>query len=610
MKTEVTQNDLVIQGLFKEAYFHETPIVFEGIHREIKIKLKIAEFIESKIRDLSKNKKLCFYFYESSEHQKQDFFELQQSYAFSFYFHRSRIQGEMTCVQVDPTLGLIYFTFPERLQIKNLRKEDRTAVVPEVSQPVSVILRTQSIHAEGSFELLDTSSHGWGGTLKVPHGFPIEVGTGILGHLGVSQKIGEIRGKITAVYLSDSLNKNDRLDVYRIGVESIVLIDQNGGPSKESRNERRQQSRYPTQMQLTLESLLHPEQTLYLEVNNISVNGFSGSRLAGSVTSGVPLGSVFRLENQKSTVQLIAISKDRLHFKFLKRTQVEGLDWIKKMTPLINPFARSKTQDTKELYRIFLQAGAVSHQYLKRHQIHHNILVSSEHHLKNESAYLHRWFIGSGSTQADGYISAMRVGNSSWVMGDIAKTQDSALSMKHSIQQFFMSFSEYAQSEPSIGTMMIFWVKQHPLWMDWYQRLMSRYSDLIVADVRMFYYRVPALAFDQKTSPLFEMSEIKKNDYSIRSHILNQVGDGIKKVLCESFDFTDSGTGSFVYSESVASFERRYFYLQSSAATYLAIVNRIEMGVSINRFMESLFLFPLKGSQLHSNQLLWIAGKI
>jgi hypothetical protein len=34
------------------------------------------------------------------------------------------------------------------------------------------------------------------------------------------------------------------------------------------------------------------------------------------------------------------------------------------------------------------------------------------------------------------------------------------------------------------------------------------------------------------------------------------------------------------------------------------------MGVSINRFMESLFLFPLKGSQLHSNQLLWIAQKL
>ncbi len=54
MKTEITKNDLVIQGVLKEAYFSDSVFVIEGSECYI----RIIDIIENKIRDSSANKKI------------------------------------------------------------------------------------------------------------------------------------------------------------------------------------------------------------------------------------------------------------------------------------------------------------------------------------------------------------------------------------------------------------------------------------------------------------------------------------------------------------------------------------------------------------------------
>ncbi|MBC7397949.1 MAG: hypothetical protein H7333_10945 [Bdellovibrionales bacterium] len=572
-KIEITENEFVIQGIIKEAFFNE--VAFQFKQDEISLTLKIADLIEGKIRDSSENKKICFS--GTPTHP----FKKNFPYEFKANFRRFTITGSLKFVHdLD---GLYVFHFPIELQLENLRKADRTKVGEAEARPVPTFLRSHSLHCEGSFILEDTSGQGYGGILRVPSQFPIEPGTTVTGKLGFSHEIGQLNGIIVSAALGE--DKQQGFDSYRVGINQLQKLN------SEPLVHRRKQQRHKTAVQLNLESLLHPGQILTLNVDDISVNGFSGLPGSGSIISNVPLGSGFKLFGENTRARLVNFSKDRLHFQVISRSEVEGVAWLKRMTPFIYPGARCSSKDARELYRIFFQAGAVSNQYLKRHKLHSNILVDDATSNLSDNAYIHRWFVGGTHSEADAYVSAIRLSNSCWVLGDIAKANGTETNAKDAVKSFFQSFSEYAIGSPGIGTQMIFWVKDHPMWASWHRKLQTAFKELICCEMKMQYFRIGSTA--EPIDDDIQNTVIGKEDYSLRLDILKQLSDAQNKLLDFAFDFNEQGTGSFVLKEVSKTFERIYSVVETATGKYLAITNQVQLGLSVNRFADSLFVVPL-----------------
>jgi hypothetical protein len=572
LKSEITKNDLVIQGILKEAFFEETPFSVQGYT----LKLFLTDISESRIRDESASKKI--HFKVSGKHS----FVKGQALELSAKFHRYTVKGNYLLDQVDE--DELIFKIPSELVLENLRKSSRTQLPNDLRTAISVFVRTGAAHTEGSFIPDDVSAEGFGGQLWLTEGFPIDSTSVIKGALQKNGTVAEFEGAIINARILPS--DRNGFSLYKIGTQQRIVESVNMSGAVE----RRAQRRYQTNIQFSLRSRLFPEQVLVLDVNDVSINGFSGRVASGSVISHVPVGSVFKIEGESTDAHLIHFSNDRFHFQVRKRSVEDGVNWLKKLTPLIDPKARSSTRDLRELYRVFLQAGAVSTQYLKRHQLHQSLLVGQS--ASNDSSYVHRWYLGEDQDKADGYLSAIRTSNTSWILGDIAKVNESELKLKSSIQKFFHSFSEFASASNSIGTLGIVWVKGHPFWQSWYDELKERHNESISSDLKMNYYR--SAVNEGMLDPTIEVQEIKKSDYQIRNGIFTKLSPAIRSYLRHSFDFSEDGLGSYSFAREADWFFRRYFEVTVGKNRYLTIATAPAPGISVNRYLDSLFVIPIQ----------------
>ncbi len=575
MKSEKTTNQLVIQGVLKEAFFNDSVFVLESKNQVEKY--RIVDISESKIRDKSENKRIHFKKIEGNSK-----FNESDEYEFSSKFHRYTIHLKLKFDHINH--DEIVFHFPVEIILENLRKADRSKVQIEVQKPSPVVIRSGNLHSEGAFILEDTSQDGYGGTLTVLEGFPILNQMNIFGKIGMGEELSELRGTVVTAAMIQSLKPG--FDTYRIGIKQL------GSQNSEAAYtgvDRRKQQRYQCNLQIELESKLHPGQYLVLDVSNISINGFSGKISSGSVISSVPIGSVFEFKDQKTKVRLIQFNQDHFQFHIYQRSVEDGIAWLKKMTPLIQPGAKTTTKDSRDLYRIFLQAGAVSTQYLKRHQLFDELLVKNGQS-ESDDSHIHRWYVSGNSNSTEAYISSIRVGNNCWYLADLAKESDSQIDGKEFTKKFFSSFAEFATSSKEIGSLIGIWVKGHSYWQDWYQKLKSNYNELICADVIISYLRI-GNKIDQTMKA--SIKKIEKEDYKLRMQIIKDLSPEVNRFLISAFDFELTGVGSYSFMNDASTFNREYYYLDTDIGKFLAIVNNGNTGVSINRFMDSFFLVPI-----------------
>jgi hypothetical protein len=150
-------------------------------------------------------------------------------------------------------------------------------------------------------------------------------------------------------------------------------------------------------------------------------------------------------------------------------------------------------------------------------------------------------------------------------------------------------------SESSVGTMMIFWVKDHPMWKVWHKKLHSDFKNYICAEIEMQYFRVGNALGTVLDAPTETISNriLEKEDYELRKGVLNSFSPEIERYLKYAFDFDEVGVGSFSMRQADGLFERKYSIVETANAKFLAVVNRARLGQSLNRFVDSLFLVPL-----------------
>jgi hypothetical protein len=203
---------------------------------------------------------------------------------------------------------------------------------------------------------------------------------------------------------------------------------------------------------------------------------------------------------------------------------------------------------------------------------------------------VHRWFIGGDATHADSYISAVRLGNSSWVFSDLAKVGSSTVQAREAARRFFRSFSEHALVDPSISTLLMSWVEKHPLWHAWGELLEREHPELICARASARYFRFQAgRAFVTR----LQLQRIEKEDYKLRREIMGSLGEELRKLLFHAFDFEEAGVGSCFLAQTAHGFEREYVLVTHEGLRFLAVLSRVPYGLSMNRFADSLFLVPL-----------------
>ncbi len=343
MSAEKVENDLVIQGIIKEALFHEAPF---RVHTDSgAVSLRVHDITEARIRDESSLKKIQF------QGAALEAFVIGRSYVFEASFYRCLIQGEMSFAGEQG--GSLLFEFPKTLTLKNQRRSQRADVGAEEARAVPVFLQSGSEHAEGSFSLEDTSAEGYGGRLVVSAGFPVEPGTHIGGRLGFSESVADLRGRVVSVVRLPEDRGGGAS--YRVGIrQDLKQAPRNPDTELVPGQSTRQRTRHAARLQLTLESLLHRGQKVSIDVEEVSVNGFSGRRSAGSAVSSVPIGSSFEVRSEKMRVRLVHVSSEKMHFQITARSTGAGIEWLKRITPFIYDGARADSQDAKELYRVFL----------------------------------------------------------------------------------------------------------------------------------------------------------------------------------------------------------------------------------------------------------------
>jgi hypothetical protein len=579
-QTETITEEFVIQGLLKEVLRSESVFAID----DSKIQFKIVDLLESKIRDSSDHKKILVRTLNGESVP-------EVSFSARGGFYRSLVQFETVLLEKAGP-NLFWLQIPKILTLFNYRKDERSPVKPSLRKACPLLMVTNGIHCEGTFTIEDTSLEGVGGLLQVPTGFPCSQNTEVRGKLYLDQ--GELEIKGTLIRVNPIAEVKFGYDAYSVGIKQAAPDPRPGN------SDTRTHERYPIRHEVTLMPLIHPDHSFKVDLLDISIGGFSGRLIAGSVLPAFPIGTVFEFPNKATKIVLANFSNDIYRFQIVSRSESEAIEWLRTMTPVLHEGAQCSIKDARDLYKIFLQAGAISTQYLKRHELYEDSLVKEHSNIEDESGYLHRWYVRGKDKAVEAHISAIRVSNNCWFVGDLAKVRESRVDGEALVKTFFKSFAGFANEMQPSPKIMGMWVAEHPLWKSWDLKLKENPED-VVSCVRLSYFRLSNILKQAKTESFIK--EINSKNFSIIRHIQNQINnDSILDFLSTALDFDPNNFGSANLKPVIPGFTRRYFEFDLGGKKFISVFTVYASGKSINRVMDSIYLAQFEGSPLNANE--------
>ena len=568
--------DFVIQGLLKEVLRSESVFSVD----DCTVQFKIVDLLESKIRDSSENKKILIRLLSTGTLPSGRFNARGG-------FYRSLVQFESTLIESTGN-QLFWIEVPKVLNLLNYRKDERSPVKSSLRKACPILMITNGIHCEGTFTIEDTSFEGVGGLLQVPTGFPCSPSTEVRGKLYLDKGELEIKGTLVRVNLLSELKFG--YDAYSVGIKQSLQE-----PRIEGEDTRAHQ-RYPIRHELSLIPLIHPDHRFKVDLIDISISGFSGRLIAGSVMPAFPVGTIFNFPEKTTKVALVNFSNDIYRFEIVSRSENEAIEWLRTMTPVLYEGAQCSVKDARDLYKIFLHAGAISTQYLKRHELYEDSLVKEHSNIEDESGYLHRWYAKGISGEVEAHISAIRVSDRCWFIGDLAKVKDSSVDGEKLVKSFFKSFSMLAAEMKPLPCIMGMWITEHPLWKTW-DRSLGSLPDEVISCVKLNYFRVTNQFFEPMGQ--FSYQEVSNGNLSTIKRIRNQIKDqNIIDFLTSVLDFDINTFGSPSLSTMAPGFKRSYFEAKFAGSSHLVVVTSYSKGKSINRVMDSVYVTQISGNIL------------
>ena len=575
MSSEMIKEDFVIQGILKEMMLADSIFSIE----DSAIRFKIVDLIEEKIRDSSQNKKLLIKLVGEN-------FLLQKELKVTGGFYRNLIRFESTVIE-SVSSSLFYLKIPSTLEIKNVRKDDRTPVKPELRKACPVLLVTNGVHCEGTFTIEDTSVEGVGGLLQVPSGYPCGPTTQARGKLYLDK--GEIELDGTMVRVNVLPERKHGYDVYNVGIKQVHIK-----AKREQGAETRRHERLAIKHQVTLVPLIHPDLPFQIDLVDISVAGFSGSPVNGQAVPSFPVGTIFEIKDQSTKAILVQFNHEVFRFHITSREEQDAIKWLRTMTPVLYPGAQCSVKDARDLYKIFLQAGAISTQYLKRHELYENALVKEHANIEDESAYLHRWYVAGENKEIEAHISAIRVADNCWFLGDLAKSTGSQIDGEEFVKKFFHSIAKSFYAVKPTPVLMGMWLEKHPLWQKWNDKLKINNKNTI-SNIALQYIRTTRKS--NSNVKKFVFNAISSSDFERIKKINAALTQNINSFLEYVLDFSLKSLGSQSLYKLIKGFERNYFEITDGKnISALVITTKYPTGTSLNRVMDSIYVALLTKS--------------
>jgi hypothetical protein len=254
-------------------------------------------------------------------------------------------------------------------------------------------------------------------------------------------------------------------------------------------------------------------------------------------------------------------------------------------------------QDAKNVLDLFCETGALSASYLKRHRPFAEQMLKDLEVEDGTGFWVHRWIAKGASNDPTGHISAIKIGDNAWLLGDLVGSQDPLEKMPTTfVPGFFRSFQEFSLTIEPCPRHMIMWVDGHPFWEPLLSFSNGEGAGSMYGSARIAYTRLDQMR-DAKGGPSVQISRIAASNSSlIRSVQMDLTNRGLLE-FASSLDFDPDRYGSphlrDAFHGANQTFYRVYYVYSCRDSRWLVVLTGLPFGLSLNRIPESAWVFPL-----------------
>jgi hypothetical protein len=485
--------------------------------------------------------------------------------------------------------GLWNTTLPALLEIKNARGSSRNQLDLELKKPFPLVVVSSGRMDECILTLDEISGTGCGGILEAPEGAQIAAGSTAYGTLNSGAGSVEISCVIARIQAIHRLQGRSTDRFYRVGLKQLGAA---------SPHTDRWYEAGPTGGEsITLVPLLKSAKKFKIGLSGATMQRFKGHVDPGRKDLSFPLGSQFNIESSSLIATLTHFDENEWIFSLTAGDQGDRIEWAKRLTPYFHANASTFSQESREILNIFCESGALSKDFLKTHRAFEKEMLQGVDEDAENSNAIYRWISKNQGGTPNGHISALRLGDNCWVLGDIAGSQDSNDKIpKDFIASFFTSFRDLTQTLTPSPNHMIMWVSGHPYWRKIEEHLKLDGQRHLLADAPMAYTRMEAIT-GLTITPEASLEEISPGDFARIDDIRAMLSSNALKSIAESLDFAQNAFGSPLLSSQLLHEERRffrkYYVCKAEHSSWLVILSHYPIGLSFNRVPESAWTFPL-----------------
>lgn len=494
----------------------------------------------------------------------------------------------------------IILTVPKLVEIINNRQNKRIPVPHLSDKPCPILLSSTGDHFEAIFSLVDKSPDGYGGILEAPEEISISCGARVLGFS--ENYTGTIDFSGTIVYLEKRHKKNG-LQSYKVGIQKNEKPQYNTNDFQLV--DRRSENRTKSQLSISVTSILRPEKKIQLDVEDVSISGFKSSLVDILDISLITTGATLKLENTELLFEVVLISNENIHCQVIYGNSLDRSYWFKKISNFLHKSISSDSALGEELLSIFCESGAFRENYINNNKPYRKEFEKGLYARDEDSGYLHRWINRTQDGELKGHVSAIRLGDNCWLIGDLAGGMKKGLKVDHDLVRKFTScFREFSLAHSPCLLQFALWKKGHPLWKQFEKKLKTENNKNVISLLNSGLSRINKLESFPDISSV-DWEPILPTDYKKIKKIEKKLSDLGLYDFASVFDFSYNRFGSpnltSVILKAKEIFRRQYILINHQELTFFVIFSKYPLGKNSNRIIDAAWVLQINNSILNEN---------
>ena len=598
---KIIADELLIAGLFREALFQSHQVRLRSDHKEF-------YFLVSDIQETSSRSKTTVrtvVLSVKNAAQGSGYTALSGEIELSLLFPNFVATFTMNAEKSKQEGLTLSFQTPKRLTVHNRREKNRTEASMELPN-VNVYLSTRQVSCQGDFKLTNISAEGFGGLLTIESSAPVTLGSKILGRLSTSLGSIKINGFLTNASLLDKLGDTNR---YQIGVardqpwdlqDALITATQSNNPK------RRRHQRRSANFLIALKSILNPTYSIKLQVEDISVAGFSAKIINKSDKILLFVSDTYKLTEPSLTVCLTSCQRDIVRFEICGGSETQRMRWLENVGDFFDENISTGFANAGELINLFCESGATSKEYLRNYKSRSNSLKSILSSNQNLDGLIFRMINQSSTSGLKGHISSTRFGDNAWMIGDIAgRVEQERKIDRDFIQSFFDQFGGFCRTVAPCPAVLIGWSQNHPYWKKFKAAVTEPSCAATEAAVlleRLYVRFSKSKQVRQEDTTAITFSEVEASNWAEIANLRCAINPSNEIRFIDALDLSVSSFGSprleSLIEISGSHFGRRYTKIHFAESIFLLVSHQFPDFFSVNSTTHCPWLFQVGGSGL------------